>query len=165
MRGIVVIGIRGKIIGIVVPGIDVLKPSPLRRITRRRGETRAERRPPPDLISFVELFRIQSTQCIATDTLLILKDEAEFRLEFQVRLHKNSAECIGIIAIERLTVFAEIPSFEADIRSPGFIFRTRESDGARFHKAAKVREGRLVLVENARGAGANVPSGCCESKP
>src|SRR5881398_2328936 len=116
MRGIVEIGFRGKIIGIVITGVDELKPRTLRRITTRRGETRSERRPPPGLISFVELFRIQSTQCVAADTLLILKDEAEFRLEFQVRLHKNSAECIGIIAIERLTVFAEIPSFEADIR-------------------------------------------------
>ena len=58
----------------------------------------------------------------------VLEDQAQVRLERQVRADVDAAERIGIFAIERFAVAAVIPGLEADMIGARLVARTGAAD-------------------------------------
>src|SRR6266566_1836718 len=121
MRGIPLVRLRTEIIGVVIPVMNPLHPRPFARIALWSGKARAEARPPLLLVTGIEVARIERAERIAADPLLVLEDEAQLRLERQVRPDEQATQRVGVLPVNRLAILAVVARLEADIVSASLI--------------------------------------------
>ena len=119
VRGIHVVRLRSEVVGVMIPGMDGLCPGPSGRIALWHRELGAEFRSPLGLVTGVKLLRIQRAEGVAADALIILQDQAQFRLEGEIRADKDPAQRIRVVAIEWLAILAVVAGLETNVIRAG----------------------------------------------
>ena len=85
----------------------------------------------------VESPRIQRAKSIAAYPLAIFQHQAELRLKGQIRLHKNPAQRVRVIAIERFAILSKIARLQADMAGGSGILGAGGPNQARFWRCAR----------------------------
>ncbi len=101
--------------------MNLLDPRPTVRVAVRCREARAQLRPPLGFIASVEGPRIERAERVAADPVIVLEDEAQVRFEREVRTDVDPAECVGIVAIEGLSVATVVARLQTDVVRAGFV--------------------------------------------
>jgi hypothetical protein len=101
--------------------ICVLRRRPASPIALRRRKTRAQSGPPFCVIPGVKGARVERTQCIAADAVVVFENEAQLRLEREVGADEDSAKRVGIVSVKGFAVLSIVPSLEADMVGALFV--------------------------------------------
>src|SRR5258708_2081055 len=115
--------------------MNVLHPRPLARIALRLGKPGAQIRSPFGFVAREKSSRIERTQSVAADALVVLQDETQFRLIREIRADKDSAQRVGVFTVKRFAVLPVVSRLQANMIGPGLIARPRGANGAIVHSA------------------------------
>src|ERR1035437_9219258 len=98
----------------MIPVVNGLYPRPLARLALRCGKLFAQIRPPLLLVAREERPRIKRPQRIAAAALAVFQDEAQFRFVGEIGADKDPAQSVGIFAVKRFAVLAEVTGFKTN---------------------------------------------------
>lgn len=133
VRRVSLVWLGREVIGVVIPVINGLHPRPLARLAVRCGKSFAQIRPPLFLVAREKRTRIKRSQRVAADALSVFQDETQFRLVGEIGADKNPTQSVGVFAVKRLAVLAEISRLQTNVISARLIAGASGTNGANIH--------------------------------
>ena len=130
MRRESIVWLGTEIIRMMVGVVRLLRTRPATGVTRGIREPAAQIGTPFSIVTLVEAARVERGKRISADALVIFEDQAQFRLEGEIRAHENPAERVGILGVQVFRVAAVIAGLQTHIIGAGFVAGPGQADRA-----------------------------------